>query len=131
MLVKNSLEPRVINSSLILTSKRYEIIATAFDRKGRILGAGVNEYKRSHPLMKVYAEKAGESSMKIFKHAEFSAVLAAGNKQIHSLLVQRFKANGEPALALPCPTCQAMLKDFGVKVVKYTTDSGIAEYHVL
>lgn len=111
--------------------KRYELIATAFDRKGRILGAGVNEYHRSHPLMKIYAEKAGESSCKIYKHAELSAVLSAGNKKVHSLLVQRFNNDGSPALAMPCPTCQAMLKDFGVKLVKYTTKEGIKEYEIL
>lgn len=104
---------------------RYELIATAFDRKGKILGAGVNNYRKSHPLMRMYAEKAGESSMKIYKHAELSAILAAGNKQVHSLLIQRFDNYGEPALAMPCLTCQTMLKDFGVRYVKYTTPSGI------
>lgn len=110
--------------------KRYEIVATAFDRKGKVIGTGVNEYWRSHPMMKLYAEKAGESSCKIFKHAELSAVLSAGNKEIHSLLVQRFKNNGEPALAMPCPTCQAMIKDLDIKFVRYTTEEGIKEYYV-
>jgi hypothetical protein len=34
------------------------------------------------------------------------------------------------ATAKPCPTCQAMLKGFGVKVVRYTTEEGIKEYEI-
>jgi deoxycytidylate deaminase len=105
--------------------KRFELIATAFDSKRKVIGSGVNDYKKSHPLMKIYAVKAKESPLKIKKHAELSALLAAGNKQIHSLFVQRFDANGNPALAKPCLTCQCMLKDFGVKFVEYTTPNGI------
>lgn len=105
--------------------KRFTIVATAFDKKGRAIGTGVNDYRKSHPLSKLYAEKAGESPEKIYKHAELSAILAAGNKQVHSMLIQRFDAEGEPALAKPCKTCQTMLKDFSVKFVQYTTAQGI------
>jgi cytidine deaminase len=109
---------------------RYSLVATCFDKKGRPLGTGINEYNRSHPLMKHFALQAGESEQKIFKHAELSAVLAAGNKDIHSILVQRFKVDGTMANAMPCPTCQAMLKSFGVKLVRYTHDDGIKEYSI-
>ena len=105
--------------------KRITIVATAFDKKGRAIGTGVNDYRKSHPLSKLYAEKAGESPEKIYKHAELSAILQAGNKDVYSMLVQRFDASGMPALAKPCKTCQVMLKDFGVKFVQYTSESGI------
>ena len=111
-----------------MSRKRYEIVSTCFDKKGRVLSTGVNEYSRSHTLMKHFAEKAGESSHKIWKHSELSAVLKAGDKQVHSILVQRFDAEGKPSLAKPCPTCQVMLKAFGVKVIRYTTKEGIEEY---
>jgi deoxycytidylate deaminase len=113
-----------------MSRKRYQLIATCFDRKGKVLGAGVNEYNRSHPLMKHFSLQAGESEEKIYKHAELSAVLSCGNKDIHSILVQRYQANGDPANAMPCRTCQEMLKSFGVKVVKYTTEDGLKEYQV-
>lgn len=106
-------------------SKKHELIATAFDKKGNIIGAGVNDYKKSHPLMKVYSDKVKDTNNRIFKHAELSAVLAAGNKDIHSVLIQRFNAQGNPALAKPCKICEAMLKDFGVKFVRYTSSEGI------
>ena len=105
--------------------RRYEIIATAFDKKGNILGSAVNDYSKSHPLMKLYAEKAGESELKIYKHAELGAILAAGNKQVHRIFVQRFDRNGDYALAAPCPTCLCMLRDFDVKIIQWTNPSGI------
>jgi hypothetical protein len=45
--------------------------------------------------------------------------------------VQRFHENGDMAVAKPCPTCQAMLKGFGVKIVRYTSEEGIKEYEIL
>lgn len=110
--------------------KRYTIVATCFDRKGKILGAGTNNYYKSHPLMLHFAVKAGEAKEKIFMHAELAAVLQSGRKDIHSILVQRFHDNGDLALAKPCLTCQAMLKGFGVKLVRYTTENGVKEYEV-
>ena len=113
-----------------MTRKRYEIVATCFDRKGKVLGTGVNDYSRSHPLMKHFAVKAGESEQKDKLHAELSAVLASGRKNIHSIFVQRFHNDGTMAVAAPCPTCQAMLRGFGVKLVRYTHPEGIKEYEI-
>ena len=114
-----------------MSRKRYELIATAFDKKGRVIGAGINDYKKSHPLMRLYSEKSGDAEEKIFKHAELAALLSSGNKQVHSMLIQRFDVNGEPAMSMPCMTCQCMLRDFGVKEVQYTTKEGIKTWHPL
>lgn len=119
-----------VNKESKLTRKRYEIVATCFDRKGKVLGTGVNDYNRSHPLMKHFAVKAGESEQKDKLHAELAAVLASGRKNVHSILVQRFHNDGSMAVAAPCPTCQAMLKGFGVKIVRYTSEEGIKEYEI-
>lgn len=113
-----------------MTRKRYEIVATCFDRKGKVLGTGVNDYSRSHPLMKHFAVKAGESEQKDKLHAELSAVLASGRKSVHSIFVQRFHNDSTMAVAAPCPTCKAMLKGFGVKIVRYTSEEGIKEYEI-
>lgn len=110
--------------------KRYALVATCFDRKGRILGTGTNNYQKSHPLMQYFAVKAGESDEKIYLHAELSAVLQSGRKEIDSILVQRFHSNGDMANAMPCPTCQQMLKSFGVRLVRYTHEDGIKEYSI-
>lgn len=110
---------------MLMARKHYSLVATVFDRKGRPIGSGRNEYRRSHPLMKHFAVLAGESPEKIYRHAELSAVLDAAGKDIYSILVQRFDAEGNPALARPCRTCQQMLKAYGVKVVRYTSQDGI------
>jgi deoxycytidylate deaminase len=114
-----------------LTRKRYEVIATCFDKKGKVLGTGVNDYHKSHPLAKHFAIIAGESEQKDKLHAELAAVLASGRKNIYSIFVQRFHNDGTMAVAAPCPTCQAMLKGFGVKIVRYTSEEGVREYEVL
>jgi deoxycytidylate deaminase len=113
-----------------MANRRFQIVATAFDRRGRVIGAGTNDYRKSHPLMQLYAKRAGESEMKIYQHAELAAILSAGRKEIYKILVQRFDAKGDMALAMPCPTCQEMIKDFGIKVVQYTSPSGIQTYKV-
>lgn len=108
-----------------MAKARFHITATAFDKRGNIIGAGINDYHKSHPLMKLYATKAGESELKIYKHAELSAILAAGNKQVHRIFIQRFDKSGNYALAAPCPTCLEMLKDFNVKIIQWTDPAGI------
>jgi len=108
-----------------MAKKRYHLTATCFDRKGRPIGSGVNDYSRSHPLMKHFALLAGEPEEKIYRHAELSAVLDAGNKDVYSILVQRFDAEGNPANARPCRTCQRMLQAYGVKQIRYTTSDGV------
>ena len=111
-----------------MTRKRYVITASCFDKKGRHLSTGVNDYRKSHPLMKHFAVLAGESHHKHFQHAEFVACLQARGKEIESILVQRFDSEGRMKMAMPCPACRKMLEAFGVKIVRYTTESGVKEY---
>lgn len=113
-----------------MSIKRYKLFATCYDKRGRILSYGENEYHRSHPLFKHFAVLAGESEEKIYKHAEFSAVIAAGKKDIHSITVERFDIKGKPVLAKPCKTCTLMLKSFGVKVVNFTDNGGVTSKNI-
>lgn len=46
--------------------------------------------------------------------------------QVHIYLYREHK-DGSTAMARPCPSCMAMLKDFGVKYIYYTTEDGYAE----
>jgi deoxycytidylate deaminase len=113
-----------------MTAKRYTVTACTFDKKGRVIATGTNCYKKTHPLMKSYAQKAGESEKKIFKHAELSAILASGNKEIDKIFIQRFENDGSYAMAMPCKTCQRIIKDFGIRFVQFTTSEGIKEMHI-
>lgn len=111
-----------------MSRKRYVITAHTFDRKGKHIATGINDYKKSHPAFKEFAVKAGESECKHFIHSEFSAMLQSKGRKVHSILVQRFDQFGNPRVAKPCKTCELMLKIYGVKVVRFTTETGIQQY---
>ena len=111
-----------------MTRKRYEIIASTFDKRGRVIASGKNDYSKSHPLMQHFSKIEGEHPDKVYKHAELVAVLKSRGQDIHSILVQRFDSEGNPKLAMPCKTCKAMLKAFGIQKILYTTEEGIKEY---
>lgn len=113
-----------------MATKRFKIKATAFDRKGNPIAKGENSYTKSHPLMLHFAEKVG-LHQKIFLHAEVQALLRCGDKVPHRLLVERYNADGTPAMVRPCPVCQEAIKAFGVKLVQYTCEGGINEEAVL
>ena len=108
-----------------MARKRFALQATCYDRKGKVLSVGKNNYSKSHPLMLHFAKLAGESEEKIYLHAELKAVLLAGDRSITSIFVERYDAHGQPKLAKPCKTCQQMLKAFGVQEIRYTTSHGI------
>lgn len=108
-----------------MTRRRFELIATAFDKKNKVICTATNLYNKSHPLMKAMAIRAGESEAKIYQHAEFRALLLAGDTEVYSLFVQRFAADGSFALAKPCRTCQEVIKFFGVREVRYTSPNGV------
>ena len=112
---------------IFMTYKRFNLFATCFDKRGRVISSGQNDYKKSHPLMKSLSVQLGEHPDKIYLHAEVQALLKAGDRNVHSVLVQRFNAKGEPALAKPCKVCSKALKMYGVKVVRYTSEDGIIE----
>lgn len=107
--------------------KRYNIIATAFDKKGRVLSVGRNNYNKTHPLQKYFSLKAGESELKHCLHAELSALIQA-RKVVDCLVVERYDVHGNPKLAMPCKSCQEAIKAFGVRLVKYTTEGGEKQY---
>lgn len=45
--------------SLIWVKEIYEIVATVYDKKGRVLAKEKNSYSKSHPLQAKYAAKVG------------------------------------------------------------------------
>jgi deoxycytidylate deaminase len=108
---------------------RYVITASCFDKKGRLISTGQNSYSRSHPLMKHFSTIAGQPYREKI-HAELAALIRSKGKEVHTVLVQRFDANGNPKLAMPCKVCMLAIKAFGVKRIIYTTDSGKEELYI-
>lgn len=99
-------------------SKRHEITALAYNKRGKLLAIGRNSYTRTHPLQGHYGKKSGKPNA-VYLHAELHALLKA-REPVYKLIVLRYNKDGSPALAKPCPACQLAIKDFSVKVVVHT-----------
>ena len=106
--------------------KKFQLTATTFDRKRRVIAHGENDYKKSHPIMFNIGVKVGQPK-KIFLHAEVSALLKGKTKLPHSIVIQRYDLAGNMALSRPCSVCMEALRMYGVIKIKYTTKNGWME----
>lgn len=99
-------------------SRRYDITALAYNRKGKLIAVGKNSYEKTHPLQAKFSRRAGRSAA-IYLHAELAACLKA-REPVHRIVVARYDKKGRPVNAKPCPACQLALKFFNVKEVEHT-----------
>jgi deoxycytidylate deaminase len=99
--------------------KQFSVTATCYDKKGKVLSVGHNNYKKTHPLQAYFACKVGLNE-KIFLHAEIDALIKSTSSDIHKILVERFDSKGNPANAEPCAVCKSAIAAYGVKYVEYT-----------
>ena len=111
-------------------SKKYILTATVLNKKGKILAIGINSYEKTHPLMLYFAKKIYTDPKRIYKHAELDALLKVRSGKPHTIYVQRVGKNNKHLQAKPCEICHEIIKAFGIKVFKYTTETGIKEYKV-
>lgn len=88
---------------------RVRVVAIALDRKRKVLAVGKNNYTRSHPLAKRFAEKHGIPE-KDRVHAELKAVLGCRGQVISTLIVARVDREGNVCDGKPCKCCQSMLE---------------------
>lgn len=101
-------------------SKKHDLTAIIYDKKGRVLSIGKNNYVKTHPMQKEYATKVGEP-YKEFLHAEISAIIKCKNlNRAHKISVFRFNRNGKPALAKPCNVCMSAIGASGIKKIVHT-----------
>lgn len=106
--------------------KKFQITAKAYDKRGTLIASAENNYKKSHPMMKYFAEKAGLPE-KEYLHAEVRVLLMCKDKVPYSIVVERYNADGSMGLAKPCPVCQIAIKAYGVEKVCYTSPEGLVE----
>ena len=66
-------------------ASQQRLAAICVDKKGKVLGRGVNSYTRTHPLQKHFAIVAALPEEKVFLHAELQAVLRSRDKEIHTI----------------------------------------------
>lgn len=96
------------------------ITAIIYDKRGRPLAIGKNSYVRTHVHQAGIAAKVGLPH-KQYLHAEVAAIVKC--KQLdraHRIFVTRIDANGNPALAKPCPICQEAIRLAGIKIIEHT-----------
>jgi len=110
------------NAPLLLqmSSKRFNIKATVYDKRGRILATAVNSYRKSHTLQAAYANRVG-TDYKIYLHAEILAIIRVKERPAYKIKIERYDSEGNPRLAMPCPICQLAIQEAGIKFVEYTT----------
>jgi deoxycytidylate deaminase len=102
-------------------TKKYAITALAYDKRGRLLSVGKNNYHKTHVQQAKYSKRVG-NPLAIYLHAELDALLKA-KQPVYKLIVTRFDSKGNPRMAKPCPACQLAIKEFGVKEIEYTIDN--------
>lgn len=102
-------------------SKRYDLKATVYDKKGNVLAIGYNSYTKTHPMMYRFGKKTKQHPAKVFLHAEVAACIKAMKVGVpYSINIERYNKNGDPMNARPCEICQAVIELAGIKKITYT-----------
>jgi tRNA(Arg) A34 adenosine deaminase TadA len=105
-----------------MSNHHHHITATIFDKRGRVLSIGHNNYVKTHPVQAEFAAKYGNEK-KQFLHAEIDAILKCSClNRAHRILITRFaKRTGLPRCAKPCPICEAAIRELTpIKIVEHT-----------
>jgi tRNA(Arg) A34 adenosine deaminase TadA len=55
-----------------------------------------------------------------YLHAEVAALLKCKEKKPYAMHIERFRKDGTPGLAKPCPICEAAIRAWGVQQITYT-----------
>lgn len=100
--------------------RKFDIKATIYDKKGRVISTGVNSYMKSHPLQGELAKKVGRPEA-IYLHAEIAALIKLKDwAKAHRIKVERYDVNGNPVIAKPCEICQSALQRTGIQIIEHT-----------
>lgn len=99
--------------------RKYSIKATTFDSRGRVIAVAYNDYHKTHPLQKKYAEKVGLEDKQSL-HAEVAVLIKSRKSDVYKIKIERYDKNGNPKLAKPCPICEMAINVANVSVVEYT-----------
>ena len=85
-----------------------------------MLAVGRNSYVKTHTLQAKAGIAVGKPSA-IYLHAEVAALTKIPDwSKAHRIHVLRFTKDGKPALAKPCPACEWVIKQTGIKIVEHT-----------
>jgi deoxycytidylate deaminase len=103
-----------------MTKSRFNITAIIYDKRGRVLSIGKNDYIKTHPLQNYHACKVGLPE-KQFLHAEIHAIAKCKRlDKAHRIVVMRFGKDGKEMNAKPCPVCQSAIEASGIHIIEHT-----------
>lgn len=98
----------------------YRLASVVVDKRGKILGEGVNSYK-THPFSLQHSEYP-------YLHAERAAIIACKpfitELNDFNIYTVRIKKDGSIGLAMPCESCMMMLEMFDCRGCYFTTETG-------
>jgi tRNA(Arg) A34 adenosine deaminase TadA len=109
-----------------MSQVKHLILAKSYDKKNRQVSQAFNSYQKSDPLQKHFAVLAGMPEKQKL-HAEILCLKRAGDKQVHTLTIERYGKDGRMLLARPCAICTLAIKAFGVGRIIYTSEDGMIE----
>lgn len=90
------------------------------DKRGKIVAEASNSYTKSSPKMLKAGNKVGLKD-KIYWHAECRAIYSLRNiNKAYKIVVVRVNSFGESVNSKPCPLCERLIKDIGIKIVEYS-----------
>lgn len=101
-------------------SRKFNVTAIIYDKRGRVLSIGKNSYVKTHPMQADHARRAGEPE-KVYIHAEVASIVKCKDlSKAHTIAVFRYHEDGSPAKARPCCICQSAIRAAGIKFVEHT-----------
>jgi tRNA(Arg) A34 adenosine deaminase TadA len=105
-----------------MAKSKQNITAIIYDKRGRVLAIGKNNYFKTHPLQAKYANNLGLHA-KMFLHAEIDAIAKCKKlDKAHKIFISRIDKKGLSRLAKPCIICQSAIELTNIKKVEYTTN---------
>lgn len=103
-----------------MATKKYNVTAIIYDKKGNILSIGYNSYVKTHPLQARYAKEVGEPK-KIFLHAEVDAIVKCKSlNKAYKISIFRHNGDGSYGLAKPCKVCMNAIKKTKIAQIEHT-----------
>ena len=100
--------------------KKFNVVATIYDKRGRVIAKGENSYKKTHPYQGELADRHGRKGQ-IYLHAEVAALVKLKDwSRAYMIKVERYGKKGDLLIAKPCPICQAAIDRAGIKRVEHT-----------
>ena len=101
------------------TRNKESLKAIIYDRKGKVLSIGENNYTKSHPLQAKHAFKAGLPE-KIYLHAEIDAIVRCYDlSKAYKIVVSRIGRKGF-LNAKPCPVCMSAISSTNIQVIEHS-----------